>query len=296
MVPVGGEFFYVIEGPATAAGQGIVVTTRWRQQKKNGEWGKPQSAGITIADIPQLADAVDREILTTLLGAADPYMAGYNHSYPRTTFNLSGPITDRALRLLASIRRLYLRGEGDPLDVIRPVSADTGSPWTFRPDITTADDGTVHLHGRLTRDDETMALIEPQLLLPAGYVIARGALARLEHGGAFPWLARLRQSGPAVIPPDAASLLVEALARTGVDPSVLPPALQYEVVDATPRPAVKIVRPPGLERAHYRLDSQATPVLRPKPPHNGNFWRTGEFSPLFDAFLAAARERVSPDA
>jgi gamma-glutamyl-gamma-aminobutyrate hydrolase PuuD len=25
--------------------------------------------------------------------------------------------------------------------------------------------------------------------------------------------------------------------------------------------------------------------------HPENFWRTGEFSPLFDAFLAAARER-----
>ncbi len=30
--------------------------------------------------------------------------------------------------------------------------------------------------------------------------------------------------------------------------------------------------------------------------HPENFWRTGEFRPLFDAFLAAARERVSPDA
>jgi superfamily II DNA or RNA helicase len=254
---VGGEIIYVIDAPATSHGQGIVVHTQWRQLRKNGEWGKPQPAGIAVADLAQLPDSLDREILTTLMGAADPYTVAYENSSARAAFRLSGPITDRALWLLASSRRLYLRGEADPPAILRPVAADTGAPWIFRPEISAAADGTLHFHGSLSRDADSMALTEPQLLLASGYVVARGALSRLEHGGAFSWLSELRRRGPATIPAHAAPLLVEALARTQVDRSVLPAELQYEVVDGTPQPRVKIVRSPGDGAASYRLDLHA---------------------------------------
>ncbi|MBA3887673.1 MAG: DEAD/DEAH box helicase family protein, partial [Acidobacteria bacterium] len=254
---VGGEIVYVIDAPATALGLGIVVHALWRQRKKNGEWGKPQPAAITLADLQQLPEAIDRDILTTLMGAADPYSMSFDTTHARSMFRLSGPITDRALWLLATSRRLYLRGQADPSDVFRPVAADTGDPWVFRPEIVTADDGSVHLGGSLTRGTDVMEITEPQLLLAAGYLISRGVLARLDHAGTFPWLGELRRSGPAAIAADGAPLLIEALARSQVDPSVLPPALRYEVVDATPRPRVKIDRPHENSYTRYGLDFHA---------------------------------------
>ena len=106
---VAGELLYVIDRDVTLQGDGVALTVLWRQRKKNGDWGKPQPAAVAHADIELLSDAVDREILSTLVGASDPYAGTYTTAYSRASFRLAGPITDRALWLLASSRRLYLR-------------------------------------------------------------------------------------------------------------------------------------------------------------------------------------------
>ena len=67
-----------------------------------------------------------------------------------------------------------------------------------------------------------MDVREPSLVLASGHLIARGLLARLEHGGAFAWLAELRRSGPALVPAEAAPSLVETMAQSNVEPSRLP--------------------------------------------------------------------------
>src|SRR4030095_10843222 len=65
-------------------------------------------------------------------------------------------------------------------------------------------------------------------------------IARLEPRGAFAWLSQLRGSGPMVIPPGATGQLLDILARSGVDPSDLPDELQFEIVNASPRPWVSV--------------------------------------------------------
>ena len=104
-----GELLYVIDRDVTLQGGGVAVTVLWRQRKKNGEWGKPQPAAVDPAEI---------ELLSGRDGPRDPLHADRRvgsvcrrlpTAYARASFRLAGPITDRALWLLASSRRLYLR-------------------------------------------------------------------------------------------------------------------------------------------------------------------------------------------
>ena len=237
-----GELLYVIDRDVTLQGGGVAVTVLWRQRKKNGEWGKPQPAAVDPADVELLSDATDREILSTLIGASDPYAGAYTTAYSRASFRLAGPITDRALWLLASSRRLYLR-EADRQGEMHPVTADDGPPWTFILELTDAPGGRRRLSGSLVRGDERMDVREPQLVLASGHLVARGALSRLDPGNAFPWLAELRRAQqPPTFPEDAAARLVETLARSRVDPAVLPPDLRYDVIEPRPQPRVRVER------------------------------------------------------
>ena len=238
-----GELLYVIDRSLTLQGTGVAVTVLWRQRKKSGDWGKPQPASLTPADVAQLPDPVDREILATLIGAADPYAGGYSTAFVRATFRLVGPITDRALWLLASSRRLHLREGTESFDALRPVTADDGPAWVFNLQMVDGSEGRRQLSGYLARGDERMDVREPQLVLASGHLVARGALARLEHGGAFAWLAALRRLSEApAFPPDAAPRLTETLARSRVDPAVLPEDLRYEVTEPEPRPRLSVER------------------------------------------------------
>src|SRR5262249_47216783 len=103
-----------------------------------------------------------------------------------------------------------------------------------------------------------MAVSEPALILPLGFLFTGGSLARLDARGAFTWAARLRRSGPVDVPEDAASALLEALARSGGDPSSLPEDLRYELVDAEPRPRVRVSRPDRPNPYASRQDLKAT--------------------------------------
>ncbi len=238
-----GELLYVIDKALTLQGHGIAITVLWRQRKKSGEWGKPQPAAFAPSEIDQLPDPIDREILASLIGASDPYAGNYTTLYARASFRLVGPITDRTLWLLASSHRLYLLETDQKYEEMRPVSADDGPPWVFRLELTDAADTRRHLSGSLVRGEDRMDVREPALVLASGHLIARGLLARLEHGGAFPWLAELRRvHQPPAFPPDAAPRLIETLARSRVDPAILPPDLRYDAIDSLPRPRVRVER------------------------------------------------------
>ena len=191
-----------------------------------------------------------------------------------------GPITDRALWLLASSRRLFLR-EGDRhYDELRPISADDGAPWVFNLDLTDASSGKRQLSGYLARDGERMDVREPQLVLATGHLIARGTLARLEHGGAFPWLAELRRLHQApAFPPEAAPRLIETLARSRVDPVVLPPDLRYDVVEVRPRPRVSVQR----AQTHPRFPGEHELSARVEFEYDGTVVPADERATAYDA-------------
>jgi superfamily II DNA or RNA helicase len=238
------QFLYVLDQSATAA-NAIAIQVLGRQRKKNGEWGKPQPAAVSASEIGQLPDAADREILSLLVGAADSYAAApyYSTVGQRASFRLVGPLVDRALPLLAHSGRLHLgTSAAEGRDHLAPLGWDDGPPWEFRLEVAASEDGAIKVDGALVRAGQRMAVTDPPLVVAAGYLVAGATLARLDHGGAFAWLAELRRAGSMFFPPTATPRLVETLARSRVSPASLPDELRYDLVDVPPRPRVKVTR------------------------------------------------------
>ena len=239
-----GEILYVIDRQSARGDLVPTVQVHWRTRKKKGEWGRAQPAALVSADVPHLVHPEDREIVSLLLGATDPEAAPmqYVSVATRASFRITDPLIERVLPLIARSGRLFLRGDGPRSLDLTPLVWDGGLPWVFRLDVSMVPDDRMVVDGRLTRDDLTIPVSEPDLLLSPDFLVLGGAVARLDHRGALAWLLELRRSGRTVLPSKAAGALVETLARSDVDPLQLPEALRYEVVSAIPQPRIRLAR------------------------------------------------------
>jgi superfamily II DNA or RNA helicase len=250
-----GEILYTLDVPQTKAGRGAVLHVLHRTRRKNGDWAKPKPAAVSMQEVDDLPDLDDREIHTQLLGAVD--QAALQASYygqvqaERATYLLVNSSASRLLPLLVQTGRLHLTLErGVP--ELDPLVWDDGPAWRFELAIKTGADGSIQVDGGLRRDGDTMALKEPVLLLEAGFLVTRVAVARFDPGDAFAWIAELRRSNDVTFPPTAADSLAEALARAGVRPEQLPERLRYEVRSTTPQPSVTLGRTGGRFADGYR--------------------------------------------
>ena len=235
------EIIYAIDRAASLAGQSVALDLMSRQRRADGKWGKPKPAGVATRDVPQLPDPLDREIVPLLLGASDVYGSGYVGDQGRASFRLAGPLVDRVLPLIGQSGRSVLRIRRQPTDELIPLIWDEGPPWVFRLEVGhLSRDDSVSIDGALVRGAERLLIREPTMVLPSGYLVHAGRLARLDARGAFTLLAQLRGTGPLTIPPGATGQLVDILARSGVDPADLPEELQFEVVAHSPTPIVQI--------------------------------------------------------
>ncbi len=250
------QIVYVIDRASTLRDEGVALDIRFRQLKKTGQWGRPQTAAVSPSEAARLPDPADREILSLLLGAPDYYGGG--SLMERTVFRLTGPLLDRLLPAIVRTGRAFLRTGRDGADQLVPLAWDDGDPWIFRLEVVHASGAEgFSIDGALVRGSDRMAIREPLMALASGYVFHGGTVARLDPRGAFAWLAQLRASGPLVIPPDATGLLVDVLARSGVDPLELPDELQFEIAAGSPRPCVDVRAahdPPSLLRADLSFD------------------------------------------
>jgi superfamily II DNA or RNA helicase len=260
-----GEILYLIDREVTAADVVPTIQLQWRTRKKNGDWGKPQPAALSLADLEQLPEDIDRTILSLLIGAADPSLsAGYMPPVSsRALFRLAGPLLERVLPLLGQSGRLYLPSTASPtplrpsrdvwlrrpspnatrVALPAPLTWDGGPPWEFRLRVE-VDGNQIRVDGAFARGADQMTLTEPDLLLSENFLVARGAVARLDHRGALAWLQELQKAGSVLLPYDATPALTQALAVSSVDPADLPEPLRYEVVATTPHPRIRMARSP----------------------------------------------------
>ena len=249
-----GELLYVIDREATLATGAPMMQVQWRVRKKNGAWSKAQPAAISVLDVEGLPDEADRQILAPLLGASDapPGFGSYSSVYSRASFTLHAPLIQSVVPLMARSGRFHLlpapaatrssqSGRVQPSELV-PLSWDDGPPWRFELEVAVIDDRTIRVDGVLVRGDTRMPAKAPDLVLAGGFLIADGSVARLDHRGAFAWLTELRRSEAPLIPVSEAPALIEAMAHSNVAPADLPPSLRYEIVEAQPRPRIRIAR------------------------------------------------------
>jgi len=255
-----GEIIYAIDVRETLTGRGTVVSIMFRQRRKNGTWTKARAINLTPLEAEYLAEPSDREICSLLMGAGNLWLYGntYESGYSRSRYVLNGALEERVLPMIALSGRGHLDRTGDQ-EGLFPVSWDDGLPWRF--DLRIGTDETqnaIAIDGAFVRDGEELGLREPVLLLERGFLFTRTTMARLDAEGAFAWIARLRSFGPISVPRDQAGALMETVARSGLDPHALPPDLQYDIVEGTPRPRVRVARPERHNPYALRQDLRAT--------------------------------------
>ena len=187
-----GEIVYAINVRETLAGRGTVINVLFRQRRKNGAWTKPKAVNLTPLEAEHLADAADRDILSLLMGAGNPWSYGstYEPGFPRSRNVLYGPLEERVLPLIARSGRGCLDRISDEHGLFS-FSEDDGPPWRFDLDITADErEDVIRVSGAFVRPGGRLDLHEPALLLSRGFLFTRRTMARLQVDSGFAWIAR----------------------------------------------------------------------------------------------------------
>jgi superfamily II DNA or RNA helicase len=252
--PPGRELLYIVDVASTLSGPGeLILEVACRERKRDGEWGKPKSQRLPFAQISQLPDTGDRQLLAFLAGARDSsgYYGGYSpygYDSAASRYSLPQALQNSLMPLACRTGRCFLRLSRDEPDLL-PLAWDDGDPWELWLDMRPAATGKgFALTGSLRRGGERMSLAEPVLLLEGGLVFFRDRVARLEHFGAFRWISLLREQGSLNIPAGQQDELLRELLKQSHLPRLdLPEAMRFEERQAAPRPRLK-VKPPAKNR------------------------------------------------
>jgi hypothetical protein len=248
------DLHYLLDAQA-ARGRGLILLElRERSRKANGEWGKFRALKLQRAEIgSRVANALDRQVLALLAGASQALgtapgwdgWRGYADYLPVPAHSdVPEALTPLLMPLLCASGRAHLRR--DPPDAEGPPLAwDEGDAWTLWLELRRREDGQGYaLAGSLRRGAERMSLEQPAFMLRAGFVFTADRVARLEHGGAFGWIALLRREGALQVPAAEVEELIERIfALPAAPPLDLPEELRCEEVAEAPGPRLLLLEP-----------------------------------------------------
>lgn len=250
--PADRRLVYIADLPLTAQSLGLAVEVATEKEVRPGEWEPPVQFRTGI-DAWQLApDPLDRQLAQMLLGAQS--MDQYARQSRGSRFVLRGPALSTTLRLMCATGRCRVRrvaGER-PVD---PVAWDDGPAWRLRLRIT-PDSSAGHSAALvLTRADEAMPVTEPVLLHGDGFLLARNAFARFDHGGAWAFVVLFRERPSVPIGSGELPQFLEALYAMDRAPAVeLPSEAGVAEVHEPPVRCVSILADPTpWRRTHHEL-------------------------------------------
>ena len=124
------QLMYMIDTSRTTSGAGLVIQTISRDRRRDGTLGKVQIAGISRRIADALADPLDREIVSMLIGAnaGGFYYDGFTSSHQHL---LSPTLARTVIPMMCQTGRCMLP-ETDIDGVLFPISWDTGGAWKLR--------------------------------------------------------------------------------------------------------------------------------------------------------------------
>jgi superfamily II DNA or RNA helicase len=229
------EAWYVINVGACFRENQLVVQFLQRERKQNGDWSKFKKLSIKRNEVQNFG-IDDRALMHLLLGAQPTQSAYvYGGSYYSPDYRelresvIPASLYDLVLpRLCATGRCRWILEEPQMPDADKQLTWDDGEPWRFRLDIAAHDDEQQwNITGCLERQDQTLPLSEPVLLLSSGLMLLPDRLTKLDAHADFGWLAVLRKVGSVKIPYRRRNEFLTALAKMPTLPqSALPDNLR----------------------------------------------------------------------
>lgn len=260
----GREIYYLLDGAESARRGALVVEFQQRERKLDGEFGKRKAFKITADEIAALADPLDREVLSVMIGnpAEDRYSRSsyssysyYRYGYP-TGNEVSRcellPPTYRSLvpRLCATGRFSWLREQpADDAEAETPLSWDDGPPWQFKLRFGPAPDAkSWRLTGVLLRQGGETA-IEAAKCAGRGVIFFDRTAARLDDSASLNWLGAMRKSGPIDVPvKEREKFLAQLWGSPDLPVIELAEDFGWQTVDVEPTPRLVVAAPESYER------------------------------------------------
>jgi len=270
--PAGAELIYLVDIAASRTAKALVLSVETREVKKNGGWKVSRPLNMRRGNLPSLPSAVDREILSLLMGGNRQYSYAYSSTYESvpTSYQLPPLLAGTiAAKIFSSGRCFYSHTKGDPNPI--PLRWDEGAPWQFVLKMEEMGRQGWQLQGRFRRGQESMELGAPLLTLPGGFLFTSETVAPLAEDEAYVWIANLKGDKPILIPSrDKGEFLTHLLSTPAVPAMELPASLHYEEVTIVPRPCLKIYRPtvrygPDKMRALLTFDYDGRTVAENAP-------------------------------
>ena len=248
--PPGREILYVIDPVATVAQGSLVVEVLCRDPRKRGGFTQLRRLGLRRTQLDAVPDPMDRRILALLGGTRDPdrLWLDSHPSYGAVSHRYLVPhdLHESLMPLICGTGHGWLRASPADADVV-PLAWDDGPAWTPSLDVR-ADQKTGYylVTGSLLRSGEQIELSAVRLLLAGGLVFSGERVARLDDGGAFPWIAHLRRHGSVRVPLAQGPAFLETLLKLPRLPRLdLPDELKYEDVATAPRPRLRVRAAPS---------------------------------------------------
>src|ERR1039457_6012998 len=236
------EILYVVDPNASKIAGAIVLELYSRSRKKNGEWTVNKEFRIAPSQVGSLPDPVDAEAISSILGGQEYYVYAYaGASGAAARKAVPHTLAQRLIPRLAATGRLFTHkiASAD----LQPLAWEEGEPWKLWLDVRQDDRDQWKITGSLRRGAERMLLTEPALIVEGGFLLAQGKIARLDDGGAFPWIARLTALKQIPFPDrERDSVMSKLLDLTVVPPLDVDEALKFEERRVQPRLGLRVTQ------------------------------------------------------
>ncbi|WP_428937583.1 SNF2-related protein [Fontivita pretiosa] len=224
----------------------LTVMLGTQVQDRHGRWSGPKCTRLRYDQAATLPDPQDQQIVQMLLGTPGDYD---DYDAPMDSGFAIDPLRyELLLRPIVQSGRCFVALGLEDTDIDpTPLRWDDGPPWQFWIELNRDESGERYrMQASLRREDGSrMSGQEPLLVLASGLMIARGAVARLEHFGAFAMLQYLREHerGVSLSVQQGQEMLEELLSISPLPRLDFPAELRVEQVTAPMRPRLKIAQP-----------------------------------------------------
>ena len=265
---------YQVDAERTRFNGRLTMDIVTRDRRRDGTWGKAKPLSISARTIADLPDPADREILSMILGAADPwrnYYAGYGKIsggglvVPEAVIDSIVPAVCRTGRGL-----LQPDGVGEPV----PLTLDEGPSWELCLRAAPEDAGSYTVQGVLRREEQTVDPADGNLMSAGAFLFGPdGMVYPLSDPADSEWIAALRRQGPMRVPVDRADDFLAQVLRLPRQPRLdLPPELAFQRAEGKPQPILQITpgdiwaRSPQLRAAlSFNYDGELIEAGDPAP-------------------------------
>ncbi len=207
---------YIIDAPATWQSVGIVAELATEHQRLDGSWELPSPL-------------------------------------PASAFELRGAAIETTLRRACETGRCRLRLAPDE-PPIGPLQWDDAPPWQLRVHVAREVADRYLITAGLHRGTDEMSIAEPAMVHWEGWLIARGAVARFDHGGAFAMTALFRNVRQLSMSREELSQFLTSFhALASAPPIDLPHGSPVTEVHAPPIPTLRILPRDDWDRKGRRV-------------------------------------------